>query len=82
MQFSIVASALAALMATPALACKCIQQDDDVPTPDQNTYNCCNKSGGIATEGDCPIVDIVDDLTKFDQCCKNMWQEGKSDCGP
>ena len=36
----------------------------------------------MATEGDCPIVDIVDDLTKFDQCCKNMWQEGKSDCGP
>ena len=51
----IVTPTFATLTATPAFACKCVWKDDNVPTPDQNTYNCCNKNGDMAKDGDCPI---------------------------
>jgi hypothetical protein len=74
MHFSNVpALAIAALLITPSLACKCYLNGKK-NTP--KTKNCCIKEHGVFQDGnDCKASSISEHLSAFRNCCG-----GQSDC--
>lgn len=65
--------AAAAVLATPALACKCFVNGNQ---DDGKTQSCCNELNGVFRYGnDCAASSISEHLSNFRSCCG-----GQSDC--
>lgn len=70
---NIAAVALAAMMSTPALACKCFVNGRPNSA---RTRTCCRRYDGVFRGGnDCLASSISEDLRGFRSCCG-----GRSDC--
>ncbi|KAL7628429.1 hypothetical protein AAE478_002632 [Parahypoxylon ruwenzoriense] len=69
----IAAVAVATILSTPALACKCyVNGNQDTA----RTQSCCNQLGGNFLNGnDCQAASISEHLSNFRSCCG-----GQSDC--